>query len=113
MNCLFSAFSKKMFAVFLLTLFIGLWSGGLFERYVFNFAFVQSFSAAEARRLNGKTVRETCGRQTGKVKIGKVIGYSRNNYGLVNIIVGWENHETVISTEYPKSSFLRCLEIAE
>lgn len=114
MNRLSSIFNKKTFAVFLLALLIGLWSGGLFERYVFNFAFVQNFSVAEAQRLNGKTVRDfCCERQTQKEKIGEVIGHSGNNYALVRIRVKWGNQLTSFSTDYPKDYFSKCIEVAE
>lgn len=114
MSRLFSVFNKKAFAVFFLTLFVGLGTGGLFERYVFNFAFVQNFSIAEARQLNGKTVRETCDKsQTKREKIGKIVGYSGNNYALVRIRVDWGDHETSFYTDYPKDYFSKCIEITE
>lgn len=114
MNRLFSLFNKKAFAVFFFTLLIGLWAGGLFERYVFNFAFVQNFSIREAQRLNGKIVREMCyERQTQKEKIGRVIGYSGNNYALVRIRVRWENDRNSFYTEYPKSYFSKCIEVTD
>ncbi len=104
---------KKSLIIFPLALLVGLWSGGLFEHYIFNFAFVPDFSVAEARQLNGKKVRETCGRQTEKAKTGKVIGYSQNNYALVGIQITWEDQKADSYTEYSKSSFLRCVEAAE
>lgn len=114
MNRLSSALNKKAFVVFLLASLIGLWAGGLFERYVFNFAFVQNFSVAEAQRLNGKTARDICyERQTTKERIVKITGYSRSNYTLTSVRVSWENGETSSYTEYSKSSFLKCIEVAE
>ncbi len=113
-NRLFSKFNKKAFAVFFLALLFGLWSGGLFERYIFNFAFVQNFSVNELNRLNGKTVRDICyERQTKKKRIGKIIGYSRNNFTLTSVRVAWDNDETGIYTDYPKTCFSKCLEVAE
>ncbi len=114
MNRLLSIFNKKALAVFFLTLFIGLWTGGLFERYVFNFAFVQNFSFNEVNQLKGKTVRDICyERQTKKERIGKITGYSGTNYTLVRVRVVWNSDETSVSTDYPKSYFSKCVEVAE
>lgn len=109
-----SVFGKKTFALFFITLFTGLWSGGLFERYVFNFAFVQNFSMSEVKQLNGKTVRDTCyEHQTKKEKIGQIIGYSGNNYALVRVRIAWDNDETSLYSDYPKTYFSKCIAVAE
>jgi hypothetical protein len=85
-----SFFPKHSVFAFLLTLLIGLWAGGAFERYVLRIGFVQNFSTAEATRLLGKTVREVCyENQTRKSKSGKIIGYSRDPDFVVRVKVKW------------------------
>lgn len=105
---------KKYFVIFLFTLLIGLWTGGFFERYVFTFAFVQNFSVAEARELQGKVVKETCYKKPVETeKLGKVIGYSTDNYVFIRVSVKWDDSEAGTYTNYPKDYLSKCIEVVE
>ena len=93
---------------------IGLWFGGFFERYVFNFRLAQNFSIAELRQLKGKAVKEVCGEsQTKSEKRGIVTGYSSENYLFLRVGIKWDNSEEGFSTNYPKDYFSKCIEVSE
>ncbi len=101
-------------AVFIFALIFGFWSGGFFERYVFNLSFVKNFTVAEAENLIGYKVIDTCYKNSNKKeRIGTVIGYSTENSVSIRVRVKWENVESGYYTDYPKSNFSKCINIAE
>lgn len=114
MSKFFSKSKVIQIAVLIFALIFGLWSGGFFERYVFNFSFVKKFTAAEAENLIGYKVIDTCSKNSNKKeRIGKVIGYSNENSVSIRVRVKWEDVELGYYTDYPKSNFSKCTDIKE
>lgn len=114
MSKLISKSNIKPVIIFTFALIFGLWLGGFFEQYIFNFSFVQNFTVAEVNKLNGSKVIDTCYKNLSKKeKIGKVIGHSTENFVSIRVRVKWEDVELGYYTDYPKSSFSKCIAVAE
>lgn len=114
MTKLISKLHKKSIAIFISALFVGLYAGGFFDGYVFNFKLEKKFTVSEVKELNGKKVLENCYKNsTKKEKAGKVIGYSVSNYASAFVRIKWDNEDSVLYSDYPKSYFSKCIEVAE
>lgn len=108
----FYSFSKLKIrvAIFALALFGGLWSGGLFERYVFKFYVSPSFSLGEVENLTGKTVRNVCPPRGKSEEKGVISGYSVQDFGDVYVQIDWSESYDV---GMPKSYFKRCVKVVD
>lgn len=103
----------KIILIFTLALFLGLYSGGLFEGYVFKLGLVRSFSESEAKNLVGKRVTNICNESSEELKsLGKVIGYTGTHFGEVRVNIKWDKSEFDY-TGYPKSYFKKCVREVE
>lgn len=102
----------KFSVIFAITLLIGMWSGGFFERYVFNFGFVKNFSTTEAKALQGKNVKDVCSKMY-KHKTGKVIGYEYSNSVFIRVQIKWQKDSNLNWIAYPKGYFSKCIKISE
>ncbi len=108
----------KTLSVFALTLVLGLWLGGFFERYVFYAGFVESFSKSEARALIGKRVKNACQAKQYSELTGEIIGYSEHDFSDIYIEVKWENYGSeksgiLLPTGFSKGCYKQCIKFVE
>jgi len=111
MNRLTRFLNLKTIAVFALTILIGFWASGFFERYVFNFYFVESFSDSEAQNLIGKRIQDTCSIGENFERQGEVFGYYKGDFGDIYIQVKWEGKVEGLIVNSPKGCFKQCMKV--
>lgn len=101
----------KFFPAFVLTAALGMWFGGFFDGYVFQFGFSKSFSEREARQLIGKQVRNVCFTQY--ERNGEVFGFSKDSFGDIMPQIRWTDTDPKSFTTYPKSCFEQCVKLLD
>lgn len=111
-NKITSRLKIKSLSAFAFAVFIGLWSGGFFERYVFSVGIQKSFSAAEARNLIGKRVKDVCQPKANLERKGEIIGYSEYGFGDIFVNVIWEDADKKSQAGYGKGCFEQCVKLA-
>ena len=111
MNKITSVLNIKSLLVFALTVGIGLWFGGFFERYVFHFGFSKSFSEREAKQLIGKQVKDVCFAKPNSERIGEIFGYSKDNFGDVSTQIRWDDTDPKSYATYSKGCFEQCVKL--
>ncbi len=106
-------FTRKL-PIFVLTMVVGLWFGGFFERHLFKIHYFENFSVEEIENLRGKSVRDFCaGQVMGKSRTGRVIG-STSDWGFKRVKIKYDNksvRDWDVAT--PKNWFKKCVEVID
>ena len=110
MNKFRSRLKIKFLLIFFLTVVLGLWFGGGFDRYVFSFGFSESFSQAEVQILIGKQVLNACQPKPDSEIAGKIVGFSKADFSEIYANIVWEETgDKIHPTGFSKGAFKQCI----
>lgn len=86
-NKIKSFLNPKIFPIFAVALFLGLFSDSIFGRYIFRYQITETFTRAEAEAMINRKVTATCFKNP---ELGMITSYTKHDDGQITVEITWD-----------------------